>query len=170
MEYYYFNEVKTMKKAVFFSVLLINAFIFSIFSETADLNTVIDLNMSLKVISHSTPDQLDSIISSGKYVIIEGTISSITEIERSDNNFIIDIHVINGEWVGLEKVEVYKCIVNVSGLEWESHFPKRTPREITEQLMLLNNQIMVIGKLSDYVLEDTSLISVINAEYIRKVQ
>jgi len=138
-----------MKKAVFYSVLMINLLIFSLFSETADLNSVIDLNMSLKDISYSTPEKLDSVISSEKYVIIEGTVSSITEIERSENNFILDIHVISGEWIGLERVEVYKCIVNISGLEWERRFPKRRPREITEELVLLNNQIMVIGKLTD---------------------
>jgi hypothetical protein len=159
-----------MKKAFFLSVLFFNILLFSIFSEAADLESVFNLNMSLKELSHSTPDLLDSLILSEKYIIIDGTISSITEIERSDNNLILDIHILNGEWVGLEKVEVYKCIVNVSGLEWGNRFPKRKPREITEELILTNNQIMVIGKVSDYVLENSTIIAVVNAEYIRRIQ
>lgn len=159
-----------MGKKLFFSVFLFIFFIYSLFSVTTDLDRIIDLNLSLKEISNSTPDQLDVIIASEKYVIIKGTVSSITEIERSEDNFILDIHIIDGEWIGLENVEVYKCIVNISGLEWENRFPKRVPREINEEHILLNNSVIVIGKVSDYVLEKGFLLTVINGQYIRKIQ
>lgn len=159
-----------MKKAIFLSVIVINILVVSLFSETNDLNSFINLDLSLKELSRSEPEFLDSLIFSEKYIIVEGTISSITEIERSEQNLILDIHIINGEWIGMEKVEVYKCIINVTGLIWEKRFPKRKPREITEQLVQVNDQIMVIGKVHDYVLKNSSVTAVVNAEYIRKTQ
>ncbi len=159
-----------MKKAILLTAIVINIMVVSLFSETVDLNSFINLDISLKELSRSEPEFLDSIISSDKYIIVEGTISSITEIERSENNLILDIHIINGEWIGLEKVEVYKCIINVSGLFWEKRFPKRRPRELTDELVLVNDQIMVIGKVQDYVLDNSSLTAVVNAEHIRKNQ
>lgn len=159
-----------MKKAILLTAIVINIMVVSLFSETVDLNSFINLDISLKELSRSEPEFLDSIISSDKYIIVEGTISSITEIERSENNLILDIHIINGEWIDLEKVEVYKCIINVSGLFWEKRFPKRRPRELTDELVLVNDQIMVIGKVQDYVLDNSSLTAVVNAEHIRKNQ
>lgn len=159
-----------MKKALILLILVIIVPFSYLISETVALDKVIDLNMSLKELSRSTPEILDSVITSDKYVIIEGAISSITEIERTDNAFTLDIHLINGEWIGLEKVEVYKCIVNVTGLDWEPRFPARTPRIVTDEHLIVNNQILVIGKVSDYVMDNSSLTAVVNAEYIRRIQ
>lgn len=159
-----------MKKAILLTAIVINILVVSLFSETVNLNSFINLDISLKELSRSEPEFLDSIISSEKYIIVEGTISSITDIERSENNLILDIHIINGEWIGLEKVEVYKCIINVSGLFWEKRFPQRKPRELTDELLEVNDQIMVIGKVQDYVLDNSSLTAVVNAEHIRKIQ
>ena len=159
-----------MKKVLFLSIYLFFVLVFAVFSQDARISNLIDLDISLKELSFIQPDELDSIIASDKYIIVDGSVSSITEIERSEDNLILDIHLINGEWIGLAEVKAFKCIVNISGKQWESRFPKRTPRELTEDLILLNNQILVIGKVSDYVMENSKLIAVIDAEYIRKIQ
>ena len=159
-----------MKKGLSFSVFIFYIIVFPVFSETADLGSVMNLRISQKELSQSSPEMLDEIIASDKFIIIEGSVASITEIERSENNLILDIHLINGEWIGLERVEVYKCIVNVNGIEWESRFPKRTPRELTRDLVLQNSHILVIGKVTDYVMENSKLVTVLEAEYIRNIQ
>lgn len=159
-----------MKKILFLTICLFCVSIISLFSENSELDSIINVNISLKELSNSTPDKLDKIIESEKYIILEGIISSIREIERSENNFIIDLHLLNGEWIGLDKIDVYKCIINVDGKEWENRFPKRAPRESTEELILLNNQVMVIGKVTDYVMDNSILTAVVDAEYIRKIQ
>lgn len=159
-----------MNKANFLFTFIFYLLAGTLFSDAVDLKSFINLDISLKELSRSEPEFLDSLILSEKYVVLEGTISSISEIERSENNLILDIHIINGEWIGLEKVEVYKCIINVSGLEWEERFPKRIPRESNDQLVQVNDQIMVIGKVHDYVLDKSSLTAVVNAEYIRRIQ
>ncbi|MBI9096840.1 MAG: hypothetical protein JEY91_00110 [Spirochaetaceae bacterium] len=159
-----------MKKILFLTVYLLCVSIISLFSQNSELDSIINVNISLKELSNSTPDKLDKIIVSEKYIILEGIISSIREIERSENNFIIDLHLLNGEWIGMDRIDVYKCIINVDGKEWENRFPKRAPREPTEELILLNNQVMVIGKVTDYVMDNSILTAVVNAEYIRKIQ
>lgn len=167
---YYFIEVKVMKKTLFLSVFFMCLLICALFSESEKLDSVIDFSISIKELSNTTPELLDNIISTDKYLILNGTISDITEIERTETNLILDIHLVNGAWIGLEKVEVYKCIINVTGKEWENRFPKRKPREIEEEHILVNNRILVIGKAVDYVIDDSFLTVVINAENIRKIQ
>jgi len=159
-----------MNKVFFLSICFFSFLYNPLLSDSAGLESIMDLSISLKELSYSDPEFLDTLISSDKYIILEGAVASIIEIERSENNLILDIHLINGEWIGLEKVEVYKCIINISGKEWEDRFPKRKPRELTSNLILQNNQILVIGKVSDYVMENSMLTAVIDAEYIRKIQ
>ena len=134
------------------------------------VSNFLDSDISLEVLSQLNPAELDDVIDSGKYIVINGTISSLMEIERSDKGFILDIHVVSGRWIGLDRVENYSCIVNVSGIEWESRFPKRLPRDVSEEIFLQNDRIMVIGKVSSYVMERGELTAVVDADYIRKIQ
>jgi hypothetical protein len=162
--------VDVVKKVLYLSFFIILYQFFPLFSESKDLDSVLDLAISLKELSQFDPEKLDEIILSDKYILLEGSVSSITEIERTDTNLILDIHLINGEWNGLEKVQVFKCIVNISGIEWEHIFPARTPRESLNDIVLLNNRIIVIGKVTDYVLENSSLLAIVEAQYIRNIQ
>ena len=159
-----------MNKVLFFSVLFICFALYSLAADYSELESMINMDISLKELSLSTPDELDSIINSDRYIIIEGSVASITEIERSDNKLILDIQIINGQWIGLEKVEVYKCIINLTGKEWENRFPKRVSREPADDVVLLNSHILVIGKAVDYVIVDSKIVTVVEAEYIRKLQ
>ncbi|MBN2657512.1 MAG: hypothetical protein JXR86_10650 [Spirochaetales bacterium] len=126
--------------------------------------------ISLEVLSRMDPAELDRVIQSDKYIVINGTISSITEIERSESNLILDLHLVNGKWIGLETVENYSCIVNINGIEWEQNFPKRVPRVIDDEIFVQNSRILVIGKVSSYVMEQGKLKAVVDGEYIRKIQ
>ena len=160
-----------MNKVFYFFIIILIIPIGHISAQrSGGLDDFLDSDISLEVLSQFNPLELDELIVSGKYIVINGTISSLMEIERSENNFILDLHVVGGRWISLERVENYSCIVNVSGIEWESRFPKRPPREETEEILLQNNRIMVIGKVSSYVMEQGNLIAVVDAEYIRKTQ
>lgn len=159
-----------MKRVLYLSICFILFFLNPIVADVPALNSLINLNLSLKELSLSGLDALDELILSDKYIILEGSVSSITEIERNDTNLVLDIHLINGEWIGLDKVQVYKCIVNISGMEWETMFPSRPPKEITDGVVLQNNRILVIGKISDYIMENSTLLAVVEAEYLRKIQ
>lgn len=135
-----------------------------------EIDKLLDYSVTLEKLSGMSPAQLDKLISDGRYIIIEGTVAAITEIERSDNDLVLDLHVVSGRWMGLDSVEDYKCIVNINGLDWEPRFPRRTPRNITDELILQNDRILVLGKVSSYVMEDSELRPVVDATYIRKIQ
>lgn len=153
-----------------FIILIPFALSFLTAQTTNDLSDFLNPDISLEVLSRLKPSELDEIINSEKFIVINGTVSSIMEIERSDNDLILDLHVVNGKWIGLDKVENYSCIVNINGKEWESRFPGRTPRVVTDDIFVQNDRILVIGKLSSYVMEQGVLKAVIDADYLRKIQ
>lgn len=158
-----------MRRALF--ILFISTFfLVPLVSQTPDLENILNPEVTLEKLNSLGPGELDDLIESDKYIIIDGTIASITEIERSDNNLILDIHLVSGRWKGLESVVDYKCIVNVTGKEWEERFPKRTPRTITDELLLQNYHVMVIGKVSSYVMDNSELTAVVDAHRIRRIQ
>lgn len=167
---YYFIEVSYMSRI--FSLILVFSilFSFSLVSQSNDIKGIINTEISLSQLSRLSPEEMDRIIEEDRYLIINGTVSSIMEIERSDTNLILDLHLVNGKWIGLDRVEEYRCIVNISGKEWEPLFPRRTPREPADNMILLNNRILVLGKLSSYVVEKGELIAVVDAEYVRNIQ
>lgn len=154
--------------------LLITVFIFFclplLVSETTAFESIVNPHISLVELSRMSPAELDALILADQYLIIEGTISSIIEIERSDANLILDLQLVSGRWIGLEKVEDYKCIVNINGKEWEPRFPRRRPRTLTDEIIIQNNQVLVIGKVSSYVMDGSLLKAVVDASYLRKIQ
>lgn len=158
-----------MKRIVLF-VLFSSFFAISAFSQTLDINQIIETEVNLEALSNLNPSELDELIESGKYIILDGTVSSIMDIERSDTNLILDIHLVSGRWIGLDKVENYKCIVNVNGKEWEYRFPQRRPRTVTDDHILQNYHIMVIGPVTSYVMDNSELKAVVDAKHIRRIQ
>lgn len=158
-----------MRRILLF-LFISSALAFPLLSQSTELEKTLDVEVSLETLNAMTPGELDDIIDSDRFIVIDGTIASVTEIERSDNNFILDLHLVSGRWKGLESVIDYKCIVNVSGKEWEPRFPKRTPRTITDEILLQNYHVLVIGKVSSYVMDNSELTAVVDAVHIRRIQ
>lgn len=152
-------------------VLIVFLSIFSGFSQSeGELRKFLNPDISLMELSRMKPAELDRLIAESKYIAVDGSISSLRDIERSDSDLIIDLNLVNGRWIGLEKVEYYTCIVNVSGIEWASRFPARTPRVLTDDLVQQNDRVLVIGKVTSYVMDQSELKAVIDAVSIRKIQ
>ncbi len=158
-----------MKRILFCIIIFLSFSIFPLISDSVELEAVLNLDVSIKELNSFSTEMLDNLILSNRYIIVEGSVASKRDIERTEENFVLDIHLVNGEWIGLEKVEVYKCIVNIEGKVWETRFPKRVGRDPADNIVQLNNHILVIGKVVDYVIKDSELVSVIQAEYLRKL-
>ncbi len=154
-----------MKKLIYCIMVYILFPLFSLFANNSELESIINLDLSLKELNSLEPGKFDSIKKSNKFIIIEGAVASITSIERTNNNLIVNIQIINGEWIGLDKVEGYTCIVTIKGKEWEKRFPERIGRNPDREVILLNSHVLVIGKLLR--IDSNSLIPIIEAAYIR---
>ncbi len=110
----------------------------------ADLDRVIDLSVTLK--SLATAAEEGSALPQGHTVLLSGTVSDVTILNKDEAGFKVRIELITGEWIGLEDVKAYTCYVEFTGAEYARLFPARPPREPNRQLVTLNSRVIVLGR------------------------
>jgi hypothetical protein len=110
----------------------------------ADLERVIDFSVTLK--SLSTAADNGAPIPTGKTVLLTGTVSDVTIVNKEQAGFKVRIELITGEWIGLDEVKSYYCYVEFSGAEYFRIFPARPPRTVSRDLVTLNSRVLVMGR------------------------
>jgi hypothetical protein len=142
-----------------------------IFGQTIeDFNDVIDFSVTLgdldKIAMNGDPDALPS-----NFVIIEGAVASRIVINSNAAEFVGELQIVGGEWKGVEEVVKYECVVVLAGPEFASAIPARRSRRANPNEIGLNTRILVVAKaIGLYEREDSSIVPVLQAYYIRKIQ
>jgi hypothetical protein len=110
----------------------------------ADLERVIDPSVTLKSLSAAAAGT--ATLPTGKMVLLTGTVSDVSILDKERETFKVRIEVITGEWIGLEDVKSYACYVEFSGPEYFTVFPAKAPRDAAEGVISLNSRVVIIGK------------------------
>jgi hypothetical protein len=109
----------------------------------ADLERVLDFSVTLKTLAAAADGRAP--LPTGKMLLLSGTVSDLTVLNKDEATFAVRIELITGEWVGLEDVKSYACYVVFTGPEFFKVFPARPPRTPTPGVVLLDSRVMVIG-------------------------
>lgn len=116
----------------------------------ADLESQIDFDLSLKDIVLMVESGNSNDIDMNRYIILDGSVSGREVLFADEENFIGMFEISYGEWEGLENVVMYKCLVQVQGLEFASMIPVRRSRTPNPAEVALNTHILVLGKYLGY--------------------
>jgi len=157
-------------------VFLLFLFIFVIqfgFSQTNtpifdEFSAIVDFTVTFEELYRHYSLKQGPPVPENKLIIIDGSIASIMVIDPEETSFIGELEVLNGRWVGLEDVEVYKCFVEVKGPNFFSRIPVRRTRKKLPDQIEVNSRVLIIGKITGTRLDnDGNTIPVLEAAFIR---
>ncbi len=138
-----------MKKNIFIFFFLILTFSLSA-QDTMDLEKQLDFDLTLKDIVLMVDSGQSNDIDMDRYIILDGVVSGREVLYADEENFVGMLEISYGEWEGLENVVMYKCLVQVQGLEFASMIPVRRSRTPNPAEIALNTNILVLGKYLGY--------------------
>jgi len=138
-----------MKKYTF--ILFLLAVLFSLSAQVnTDLVSQMDFNLSLKDIVLLVESGNGNSIDMDKFIILDGVVSGREVLYADEENFMGMFEISYGEWEGLEDVAIYKCFIQVQGLEFASLIPVRRSRTPNPAEISLNTSILVLGRYLGY--------------------
>ena len=125
--------------------------------ESADIDDfagIVDFAVSLKQLSENLQMDASSKIDPEKFVILHGSVSSISFLNTKKPTYEVQLELVSGEWIGLEEVKSYRCRIVFRGPEYYALIPRRVPRNSTEKVVVENTRVIVVGKLREIVVTD----------------
>ena len=158
-----------MKKCTFIFFFLI--ILFGLSAQITDnLELLIDFDLSLKDIVLMVESGNSNNIDMDQYIVLDGVVSSREVLYADEDSFMGMFEVSYGEWDGLEKIEMYKCFIQVNGLEFASMIPVRRSRTPNPAEIALNTHILILGKYLGYTEDESGQkIPVVEGVNIRKI-
>ncbi|MFP4363608.1 MAG: hypothetical protein ACLFR1_07035 [Spirochaetia bacterium] len=157
-----------MKKSLILVVLLLCSALFHIYAADIDeLQEIMDFTLTLGDLDEIVQNQEYNQLSMDKFYLIQGSIGSIIVAERDPENFLAEIEIVNGEWVGLDEIRMYRCFVQLAGPDFAERFPIRRSQE-NENSIQLNQEVFVLVKVIGVApLEDGGEALVLQGHYVR---
>ncbi|HEY9594583.1 MAG TPA: hypothetical protein VHE79_08900 [Spirochaetia bacterium] len=125
------------------ALLLLSATLLPALSRS-DFDRVVDFGVTLKTLSAAAEGKAP--LPGGRMVVLTGTVSDITIVNRERATFKARIELTTGEWIGLEDVKAYSCYVDFAGGEYFNVFPARAPREPVPGTIVSNARALVVGR------------------------
>ena len=135
-----------------------------------DFNDAVDFDATINTLQQ-TAARGDVASLPKKFVIVEGVVASRLVVNGNTANYIGEIDLITGEWLGVEKVVRYECILRLVGPQFAKTIPARQSRNPDPMEITLNSRILVVARATDIRrLPDGSLIPVLDVVFVRHVQ
>ncbi|MEA1910469.1 MAG: hypothetical protein U9N32_02195 [Spirochaetota bacterium] len=143
-----------MKKYTFIFFFLVVLFSLSA-KVNVNLEAPIDFDLTLKDIVLLVESGNGNDIDMDQYIVLDGVVSSREVLYSDEENFVGMFEISYGEWEGLENITMYKCLIQVQGLEFAQMIPVRRSRRPNPLEVSLNSHILILGKYLGYSEDET---------------
>jgi hypothetical protein len=114
---------------------------------SGDFDRVVDFGVTLKSLAAAADGTAP--LPAGRLIVLSGTVSDVTILDKEKATFKVRIELITGEWIGLEDVKAYACYVDFSGPEYFKVFPSPAPRKAVPGVVVNNSRVLVVGRVMD---------------------
>ncbi len=159
-----------MKKAATLVLLIIGVSCASAQS-IEDFQDAADFSVTLENLEEFALETLSGDAGAGKFIVLNGAVASITPIDPSEESFVAVIELVGGVWIGLERVEIYKCFLQVEGPEFFSRLPRRTPSDPGPEIIRINQEVLVLGKVIDLLpLDQETVVPLVYGYSVRPIE
>jgi len=157
-----------MRKILVFVFMCIPCFIFGQTPE--EFSGIVDFEITMRELSAlaetGNPDALPA-----RFVVIDGVVASRVVVNSNPADFVGELHLVGGEWIGVEEVVQYECVLIITGPEFASAIPSGRSRRANPDEIPLNTRVLAVAKaLGLYEREDGMIVPVLQAFQIRKIQ
>ena len=122
---------------------------------------------TIKSLNFSTAKELDSFKNSETWLLLDGSLSSLTLLSAKEEEYLLEALLVQGEWKEMDEVLKYECKLIFRGDYWKNIVPDRTPRKVSDGMILLNSHVLVLGKILGYESAENINIPYIQVNQIR---
>jgi hypothetical protein len=134
-----------------------------------DFDRVVDFSVTLKSLAAAADGKAP--LPTGRMVVLSGTVSDVSILDKEPATFKVRIELITGEWIGLEDVKAYTCYVEFSGPEFFKVFPARAPRTVTPGVIVGNSRVLVVGRVVELTTSPLGAKrALVDGAYIRSIE
>ena len=138
-------------------------------SPAPDFDKTADFSITLKKLSSLAADGDISSVK-GKYLILDGALSSYTVINKDPDNYTVELLLVNGEWEGVSDVHIFRTVVVVKGKEYAEKFPARRRKKESGQEIPVNSGLIVVAKLNNVIAMGSASVPVLDGYYLRVIK
>jgi hypothetical protein len=117
--------------------------------EPQEFYDVVAYEETLKSLTLTIAEEGPEALDTERIHLLDGLVSEITVIDPNPESFLAELILVNGEWQGLEEVEMYQAYVYLEGPEFAERVPERAPREPSEDMILANQRLLVAARIVD---------------------
>ena len=110
-----------------------------------DFERIVDFTTTLKSLDQMLKEGIET-FDSDRYIVVHGTVAEISILSERGEEFRVQIEFVDGEWIGLEEVRRYSTQIQFQGEQFAALFPRRTPRNPSPEIILLNSRAIVVAR------------------------
>jgi len=136
--------------------------------EVDRFNQIVDFSMTTKRLSELIDagawDQIDT----DRYFVLQGAVASTTVLDPTPQSYFALVELVDGEWIGLEDIGIYRVQVILEGPEFAGLVPARMPRDPGPEVLRTNDELVVVGRFEFLPLTDGSSLPVVRAYQLRR--
>lgn len=112
-----------------------------------DFDKVVDFSVTLRELNQRLDSENTLKLDDKKFIVIYGTVSSISFLNRKKDTFKARLELVSGEWIGLSDVKSYRAYVDFEGSAFYSSIPVRTPRTPNSKAVVKDSRVLIIAKI-----------------------
>jgi hypothetical protein len=109
-----------------------------------EFDRVVDFSVTLKTLAAAADGK--AALPTARMLVLSGTVSSITIVNKDPASFQVRIELITGEWIGTEDVKAYACYVDFTGADFSAVFPVRPPARPGPGVIVQSARVIVAAR------------------------
>ena len=111
-----------------------------------DFDRVVDFAATVKTLDGLSAAQAREQGLLGRLLLLDGTVASLQFLDPEEASFSVEMELVDGEWVGLEEVKIYRCRIRFQGPDFFRQFPRRAPKNLDPSQVTLDDRVLVVAK------------------------
>jgi hypothetical protein len=113
--------------------------------DAGDFDDVADFSVTVKTLSQLDEATARAYGLMDRFLLLNGTVTNILILDASEEDFLVQMELVSGEWIGLEEVRSYSCWVLFSGPRFAPMFPARIPRTPPPGVIAANDHVLIVA-------------------------
>jgi hypothetical protein len=131
-----------------------------------DIENIMDLSTTIKSLAQRI--EREEYEAPARFVILNGSLEGVFETDEAASTVVVEM--VTGEWIGLEDVKSYHCLVRFEGQEYLAAFPAAPPRDPGPEVFARSARMLVVAKPVAVVeLGDGRLLWLLDGVYLRRI-
>ncbi len=117
---------------------------------TLAAQSTVNFDLTLKKLSLLVTEGKATTINKNQLLVIEGIVSAREILNPDKNNFSAVLELSTGQWIGTEKIDIYRCYIQLDGSKFAAMIPVRRSRKPNPAEIKLNTRILILGRYLGY--------------------